>query len=278
MVSSASASLSTGAVAPLQPPSVNRDPSAVAEETTRLFELIGTGELDRDELIEQVVVLNLPLADSLARRFRHRGEEDDDLTQVARSGLTEAAHRYQPDRGPFASFAVPTILGVLKRHFRDKGWTVRPPRHQQEVAMSMRQAWPELTQTLHAEPTDVQLAEYIGETEADVRAARLAEHGYRPVALDISPTEGLHAESDDEPQVLAAEARLLVEEAMHHLDEDEQRLLRMRFYQGRTQSDIAGELGVSQMQVSRLLSRVMTKLRGVIGPLEAPAADDGVLN
>nr|WP_231747862.1 sigma-70 family RNA polymerase sigma factor [Auraticoccus cholistanensis] len=219
-------------------------------------------------LLDEVVLLNLPLADSLARRFRHRGEDEEDLVQVARAGLTEAAHRYQPDRGPFAGFAVPTILGVLKRHFRDRGWMVRPPRRCQEVVLSIRKAWPELTQELKAEPTDAQLAEYIGESVEAVCAARQAEQGYRPVAMDLSPTEGVHPESDDTFEISACEARLLMERAIQSLDERERRLVFMRFYEQRTQSDIAAELGTSQMQVSRLLARVMTKLRDVVGSLD----------
>ncbi len=245
------------------------DHSEVEERTAELFDRIAAcTEEERPALLEEVVLLNLPLADSLARRFRHRGEDEDDLAQVARAGLTEAAHRYEPDRGPFAGFAVPTILGVLKRHFRDRGWMVRPPRRCQEVVLSIRRAWPELTQELQAEPTDAELASYIGESVEAVCAARQAEQGYRPVAMDLSPTEGVHAESDDTSEIGACEARLLIEQAVQSLDERERRLVYMRFYQQRTQSDIAVELGTSQMQVSRLLARVMHKLRDTIGGLD----------
>ena len=245
------------------------DHSEVEERTALLFDQLATCAADqRPDLLDEIVLLNLPLADSLSRRFRHRGEEDDDLMQVARSGLAEAAQRYQPDKGPFAGFAVPTILGVLKRHFRDRGWMVRPPRRCQEVVLSIRKVWPELTQELGAEPTNAQLAAHIGETVEAVCAARQAEQGYRPVAFDLSPTEGFHGESVDDQEVRACEARMMIEEAVRSLDERDRRLVWMRFYEQRTQSDIAAELGTSQMQVSRLLARVMHKLRDVIGSLD----------
>lgn len=245
------------------------DHTEVEERTAVLFDqLAACSPEQRPDLLDEIVLLNLPLADSLARRFRHRGEEDDDLMQVARSGLAEAAQRYQSDRGPFAGFAVPTILGVLKRHFRDRGWMVRPPRRCQEVVLSIRKVWPELTQELGAEPTDAQLAAHIGETVEAVCAARQAEQGYRPVAFDISPTEGFHGESDDDQEVRACEARMMIEEAVRSLDDRDRRLVWMRFYEQRTQSDIAAELGTSQMQVSRLLARVMHKMRDVIGSLD----------
>lgn len=243
--------------------------SEFEELTAALFERIAlTGPEERAALVQEVVVLNLPLADAMSRRFRHRGEEDDDLLQVARSGLTEAVLRYQSDRGPFVGFAVPTILGVLKRHFRDRGWMVRPPRRQQEVVLSIRRAWPELTQQLGSEPTDADLAEHLGETTHVIAQARQAEQGYRPVALDLGPTDHWSGAAADQSDVAACEARLLVGDAFAALDPADRRLVWMRFYQERTQSDIAAELGTSQMQVSRLLTRVMGRMRRSIGSLE----------
>lgn len=246
-----------------------RELSETEERTALLFaELEAVVGNHRQALLDEIVMLNLPLADSLARRFRHRGEEDDDLAQVARSGLAEAVQRYESDRGPFAGFAVPTVLGVLKRHFRDRGWTVRPPRRCQEVVLSIRRAWPELTQELHAEPTDAQLASHLGETVEAVCAARQAEQGYRPVSFEVNPVEGGHTQTDDGPAVRACEARLMVEQAIESLDARDRRLVYMRFYQQRTQSDIAAELGTSQMQVSRLLAKVMLRMRDTIGSLD----------
>lgn len=214
---------------------------------------------------------HLWLADAIARRFRGRGEDDDDLQQVARCALLEAAHRYDPTQGPFAPYAGPTISGVLKRHFRDHGWVVRPPRQTQQLAVRITQQWSDIAQERGMLPTDHDLADSLAEPVHAVREARRASQGYRSVPIDgeSSPIAGTASE---EPGFERCEARLLVAQAWRILDEDERELVWMRFWERRSQSDIAARIGTSQMQVSRLLSRVLRRLRDQLGSNELDAA------
>lgn len=218
----------------------------------------------RHVVLDEIVTAHLWLADSVARRFRDRGEDADDLRQIARAGLVEACTRFDPDQGPFAAFAFPTVTGLVKRHFRDHGWSIRPPRPTQELSAEMWRRWPEVAQSVGAEPSERQLAATLGATVDDVRRARRASQAYSCSSLDALP----HDCGDDDPDGERCEARMLVGSVWAELSETEQELLRMRFYEERSQSDIASVLGTNQMQVSRLLSRVMTKLRGLIGSLD----------
>ena len=141
------------------------------------------GGLDRSQL----TVDHLWLADAIARRFHGRGEDDDDLRQVARCGLLEATRRYDPDRGPFGPYAASTISGVLKHHFRDHCWTVRPPRKAQQLAVRITQQWSAIAQQRRTVPGDRDLADGLDETVATIREARQASAGYRTVPLDELP-------------------------------------------------------------------------------------------
>lgn len=227
----------------------------------------------RSELEGDVVVQHLWLADSLARRFRRRGEEDDDLTQVARRGLIEAVQRYEPDHGSFVSFAVPTITGVIKRHFRDHGWLIRPPRSTQHLAAEVRKSWPELAQRLGSDPTLTEIARDLGQSVDAVREANRASQGYTHASFDIGPTDSSATIADERTSDLAAvEARLIVHRICRQLSEEDRRLLVMRFFEDRTQSDIAEQIGTSQMQVSRRLSRLLKQLESLIGPLDQSSA------
>ena len=218
----------------------------------------------RRVLVDEVVTSHLWLADAVARRFRDRGEEADDLRQIARAGLVEACARFDPDQGPFTAFAFPTVTGLVKRHFRDHGWSVRPPRPTQELSAEMWRSWPEIAQAVGGEPSERQVATSLGATVADVRRARSASQGYSCSSLDALAQDL----SEDDPEGERCEARVLVASVWPELTADERRLLRMRFVEERSQSDIAAELGTNQMQVSRLLARLMTKLRRLIGPLD----------
>jgi len=210
---------------------------------------------------DEVVTAHLWLAESLARRFGHRGEDDQDLLQVARLGLVEAAWRFQPERGDFMPFAAATIRGTLKHHFRDHGWGVRPSRQSQELAAEIRREWSTLAQTLGSIPSERDLATRLGSTLSDVRAARQASRGYVCCPLDTAePSTGIGGEEVDR-----LEARLIVARFWGELTDSEQQLLRLRFYEQRSQSEIAGILGTSQMQVSRRLTRLLAKLRASIG-------------
>jgi RNA polymerase sigma-B factor len=230
----------------------------------------GLAEPDRSAALEQVIADHLWLADSIARRFQGRGQEADDLMQVARSGLVEAVRRFEPDQGPFLAFAVPTITGVVKRHFRDHGWFVRPPRRTQELAARIRTEWPDLVQQLRTEPAEADLADRLAESLPAVQEAYRAGQWYGSSSLDAAEAGGLSvACTSGTLELDRCEARLMLQRAWRELTRDEQLLLRMRFYEEKSQSEIASEIGTSQMQVSRLLARTLRRLRSVIGTLDA---------
>ena len=224
------------------------------------------GEEERQQIIDEVVTSHLWLAETLSRRFLHRGEDEEDLLQVARTGLVEAAQRFAPEQGAFIAFAVPTITGVLKRHFRDHGWMVRPPRRTQELASGIWQQWPALVQAIGAIPSAQDLANQLGESVGAVQQARYASHCYSPASIEAAVARGMSfssTESDEE--IDRAEARLIVSAALDQLTDCERQLLWYRFYEQRSQAEIAAAIGTSQMQVSRLLCRVLGKLRSIIG-------------
>ncbi|WP_197679949.1 sigma-70 family RNA polymerase sigma factor [Microlunatus soli] len=216
-----------------------------------------------------MVKINLPIADSLARRYRSRGENLEDLIQVARLGLVNAVLRYDPANGAFLSFAVPTISGEIKRHFRDHCWTVRPPRRLQELHSEVASAMVDLAQDKGSTPTAAEVADWIGADRADVLEA-IRSNAFHSASLDTS--DGLAAASGtlgatdagfDEVDDSMERSDLMrrVDDACTRLSNDERRLLRLRFAQGRTQSSIADELNISQMSVSRRLQKITRRLR-----------------
>ncbi len=214
---------------------------------------------------EELITSNLGLAHQLARRFLHRGEPLDDLVQVASVALVKSVDRFDPSRGvDFAAFATRTIIGELKRHFRDKGWAVRASRRVQELYLELGHATAALVQQLGRSPNVTELAEATGATEEAVIEAIEAGQGYRATSIDAS-------ESEDDPlsarlgeydgDYESVEDRALLGPALATLPPREQSILRMRFVDGLTQSEIAVAVGVSQMHVSRLLSSSLQKLR-----------------
>ena len=218
----------------------------------------------RDELIEA----HLRLAEHLARRFANRGVALDDLIQVASLGLVKAVERFEPDRGlEFSTFATPTIVGELKRHFRDKGWAVRVPRRVQELHVEVNTLVGELTQRYGRSPTISELARMAGTSEEEVLEAMEAAQAYRSASFDApvgDNDEGRGIASqlgDEDMNMFAAENRLLITSLLTTLPRREQLMLRLRFYEGMTQSQIADRLGISQMHVSRLLTKSLALLR-----------------
>jgi RNA polymerase sigma-B factor len=214
----------------------------------------------RDELVEE----HAPLAHFLAGRFANRGEQRDDLVQVALVGLFKAVERFDPDRGlQFSTFATPTILGELKRHFRDRGWAVRVPRRVQELHLQLGRIVSTLGQEHGRSPTPAEVAERAGVSEEAVLEAMEAGSLYRLVSLDGSATP------DDEGGELAAclgdddriEHRSELDELLEALPARERRIVELRFFESMTQSEIAERVGVSQMHVSRLLTRSLERLR-----------------
>jgi RNA polymerase sigma-B factor len=217
----------------------------------------------RNELVEE----HMRLAEFLSRRFAHRGEPLDDLRQVALVGLLKAVERFEPDRGlQFSSFAMPTILGELKRHFRDRGWAVRVPRRVQELHLELDRTIAGLSQELGRPPTPREIAERAGVREEDVLESMEANSLYRLPSLDGmrgsddssgSPSERI---GDVDPEMDAVDDRLAVSEMLSILPEREQTIVYLRFFEGLTQSEIAQQIGISQMHVSRLLVRSLETL------------------
>jgi RNA polymerase sigma-B factor len=231
-----------------------------------LIEAETAGPVRRQQILDEVVTSHLWLAEKLARHFLHRGEDEEDLLQVAYTGLVEACIRFDPCQGSFVGFAEPTINGVLKRHFRDHGWTVRPPRPTQELAAIIWRRWPTLVQEMGALPRASDLAAELGAPVTAVQQARMASEGYSALSIEAAMSRGASFSSDEtDDDKDRAEARLIIDRAVETLEESERRLIWLRFFEQRSQSDIATELGISQMQVSRLLTRLLLKLRSVIG-------------
>ncbi len=219
-------------------------------------------------------MFNRPLATALARQYSGRGIDADDLEQVAMLGLCKAVRGYRPQPGKtFTAYAVPTITGELKRHFRDCGWLVRPTRSMQEVGASIRAAIPTLTQRLSREPSSSDLADFLGVSAGVVEQARLAEGMYQGWSLDVpvgqatTPLRDMLADSGD--GFAQVEAALTIGPAVAELTPRERAILRLRFVDNQTQEQVGRAIGLSQMQVSRLLSDILAKLRDRIDPAEA---------
>ena len=226
-----------------------------------------TGEAERRRLHDQIVLDHLELADQLARQHSGRAHDWSDLRQVGYLGLVKAARRYDPGFGaPFVSFAIPTISGEIKRHLRDNGWVVRPPRQVQELRHALVAVVPALAQRLGRTPTDAELAAHTGHSREEVAEALAAHSSLRPASLDFtvheeegtSLAETLGAE---DPGYARAERSVLLDAARGVLSARDRRILHLRFVDECSQSEIAAELGVTQMQVSRLLARILGRLR-----------------
>jgi RNA polymerase sigma-B factor len=216
----------------------------------------------RNKLIES----HLGLVEYLARRFSGRGEPLDDLVQVATIGLVKAVDRFDPDRNvEFSTYATPTIVGELKRHFRDKGWAVRVPRRLQELNLRLGPVISKLSQELQHSPTVAEIAKAAEATEDEVLEALDSAHAYSLISLDAGATdEGLsyHEQIGDVDEALEAlEDRVSVAPLLRQLPPRERQMLHLRFFKGLTQSEIAENLGISQMHVSRLLARTLDTLR-----------------
>ncbi|HEX6228111.1 MAG TPA: SigB/SigF/SigG family RNA polymerase sigma factor [Solirubrobacterales bacterium] len=239
-------------------------------------QLVGEDELwrrfahDRDPAIrEELVRRNMPFAKRLALRYRGASESFDDLLQVANLGLINAIDRFDPKRGiPFTAFASPTILGELKRHFRDRVWTVRVPRGLHDRMAEVDKAITELTKELQRSPSVGEIAERLELEQTDVLEVLEANHNRRPLSLDRpagsdDPDEAAPAEwigSEDEGFDLV-EGRIALDSALPFLDERERLVLRLRFVDDLTQSQIAERIGHSQMHVSRILRRALARIR-----------------
>lgn len=218
----------------------------------------------RDHLIEA----NIGLAESIARRYSGRGERDDDLRQVALLGLLKSVERFDPDRGlAFSSFASPTIEGEIKRHFRDHRWAVRVPRRMQEQALEVTAAVAALTQGLGRSPTIDELAAATSFTSEEVIEALETGRATSTVPVDADEDRGDSGVAAQlgagDPGMDDVERRMIVSQFLEALQPRERAIVVMRFFDGLTQSEIAGNLGMSQVHVSRILARALERLRYV---------------
>ena len=226
------------------------------------------------EAREQLVMSHLNLVRFLANKFKNRGEPLDDLVQVGYLGLLKAIDRFDPDRGlEFTTYATPTILGEIKRHFRDKGWSVRIPRRLQELSAKVNQATDTLTTQLQRSPTIQEIADYLDASVDEVLEAMESSSAYSSVPLEGTGS----SENDDAPSVIDrygsedselafTDDRLVIEEALKGFSPREREVIELRFLKGMTQIEIAEQLGISQVQVSRLLRRTLKKIQDKIDP------------
>jgi RNA polymerase sigma-B factor len=237
--------------------------------TTALFTAMQATD-DPDEaaaLRSELVELHLPLAEYLARRFGNRGEPHEDLVQVATIGLIKAIDRFDLERQvAFSTYATPTIVGEIKRHFRDRGWTIRVPRRLQEIQALINQAVSDLGQELGRSPTVSELATRVGMSEEEILEGLESANAYSPLSLDAPDPSGevgavIEQLGDYDDALDAVVDRETVKPLLDQLDARSKRILLLRFFRNMTQSQIAEELGISQMHVSRLLSRTLADLR-----------------
>lgn len=226
-----------------------------------------TEDPERQQLLDRVVLLNAPVARSIATRYRSRGVDTDDLEQVAYLGLVKAVNGYRPAAATeFLAYAVPTIRGELKRYFRDCAWTVRPPRRLQELQGRIAATEPQLTQELGHLPDSVELAEALDLEPTDVDDAEAARGCFTTLSLDApgttdSGTGLVETLGDADEGFRQVEAIRILAPAVSRLGERDRRILELRFGSGMTQDEIGQQLGVSQMQVSRLLRSILDRLR-----------------
>lgn len=226
------------------------------------------------EARDQLIVSHLNLVRFLASKFKNRGESLEDLVQVGTIGLIKAIDRFDPERGlEFTTYATPTIMGEIKRHFRDKGWSVRVPRRLQELSAKVNQATDELTNQLQRSPSVDEVAERVGASVDEVLEAMESSSAYSSV-----PLEGGSSSEDEESasvidhyvtedaDLAASDDRIVLEEAIADFSPREQEVIHMRFVEGLTQVEIAERLGVSQVQVSRLLRRTLRRIQEKIDP------------
>lgn len=242
-----------------------------ATELIAAMSALPAGHPSRPGLRDRTIEAWLPLARHLANRYAGRGEPADDLFQVATLGLIKAVDRFDADRGvDFAGFAIPTIIGELKRHFRDRTWSIRVPRRLQELRLAITGANNELNHTLGRAPTVADIAAHLKITEEEVLEGLEGARAYNSTSLSTPTTANGDTTLGDtlggeDSEFELAELRVALGPALATLDEREQKILSLRFYGNLTQSEIAEKVGVSQMHVSRLLTRSLAKLRKHLG-------------
>jgi RNA polymerase sigma-B factor len=249
-------------------------PVRKAQDKAALRELFVRFAESRDPAVREELILSYSsLAAYLARKFANRGEPLEDLTQVAHIGLLKAVDRFDPARGiEFTTYATVTIVGEVKRHFRDKFWTVRVPRRLRELNNSLMKSVESLSQRLGRSPTIPEIADETGVPFEEVVEAFELGRAYNPASLDAELAEGDedHGTSlmdylgEEDPQLLQLEDRHTLEGALRGLPERQYEVVRLRYYEGMSQADIARKLGISQMHVSRIQRDALKRLRELI--------------
>jgi len=251
----------------------SRFAAATREETLAALRRARQSADPREQarLREQVVVAHMSCAHSMASRFRGKGVDYDDLVQVAYLGLVKAANGCDPDRcADFLQYATPTILGEIKRHFRDHAWSVRPPRRLQELQPQVNGARNSLTQELGREPSTGEVADVLGLPTAQVSEAVLAGQGFATMPFDPSVDGSWHPSIED-PQLASVENCEQLRSLFARLTDRERTVVLLRYYLGQTQAEIGAQLGLSQMQISRTLRAAMSKLSADLP--DAPAVE-----
>ncbi|MGH3731582.1 MAG: SigB/SigF/SigG family RNA polymerase sigma factor [Micromonosporaceae bacterium] len=248
----------------------SRAVAPTTEQLLRKCDLLPPGDPARARLRARAIEKNIPLADSLARRYAGRGELLEDLKQVAAVALIKAVDNYDSSRSvPFAGYAVPSIRGALKRHFRDAAWGMRVPRATQELVLEAAIASDELTQRLGHRPTAAELADHLHLKPADLEAASMAQHSYRLMSLNLPLGVDETAEIIDnlgarDPRYDAVDNHLTLQPLVGDLPPRDRHILTLRFHRRMTQARIADEVGLSQMHVSRVLRRILSQLRAAM--------------
>ncbi|MFL6059613.1 MAG: RNA polymerase sigma factor SigF [Marmoricola sp.] len=244
--------------------------ASLRERSRELFtELAAAEDPHAREVRDHLIELHLPLVEHCARRFLQRGEPYDDLVQVGTIGLIKAVDRFDLERGvEFSTYATPTIIGEIKRHFRDKGWAIRVPRRLQELRMQIATATGELSQELGRSPTPREIGERIDATVEEVLEGLESANAYTTMSLDAATSDEtgswLDTLGEDDDALEHVEMRESLRPLIASLPAREQQILILRFFKQQTQSQIAEQVGISQMHVSRLLTRTLEKLRGEI--------------
>lgn len=227
----------------------------------------GTSDARRRVLVDQLIEANAAVARSMAARYRNRGIDVEDLEQVALIGLVKAARRFDPTAGhDFMSYAVPTVRGELRRHFRDSGWMIRVPRRVQQMQARIKDVQQELESRLGGSPRPSQIAAHLGVDVDEVVEALAADGCFRPASIDSSGEDQergtiVDVLGHEDRELSALLARLALDTAVNRLSPREQQILRWRFEDERTQQEIADLVGLTQAQVSRTLTRILTRLR-----------------
>ncbi|GGN22498.1 RNA polymerase sigma factor [Lentzea pudingi] len=225
----------------------------------------------RETLRDRLVTEHLPVAQHIARRFGHRGEPHEDLVQVATVGLINAVDRFDPERGSdFLSFAVPTIMGEVRKYFRDSSWSVRMPRRLKELHLAINAGTSRLSQSLGRAPTPSELAEHLGLSREEIHEGLAAGNAYQSASLDdmlMSEDSSISLGStigEEDPEIAMIEQREALHPLLEKLPERERKIVVMRFFGNMTQTQIAQKVGISQMHVSRLLAKTLRQLRDVL--------------